>query len=405
MPHTLPLGPVHEKRLLFTLAGIQFTHILDFMIIMPLAPMLMRAFHLTTAQFGVLVSSYTFAAATSAILAATVIDRFNRRHVMLLLYAAFIVSTALCAAAPSYILLLMARALAGTFGGVLGALIYTYVGDVIPYQRRGHATGVVMGAFALSTVAGVPLGLLLVNLLPGLDWRAPFLFTAMLGCIFWWMGRMALPSIPSRVTDLRLSQTLKPLLLVFTHANHWRALAFMLVLILGGFTVIPYITLYATANMGFPETYLPLMYLVGGICTFFTSRLFGRLADRYGKAQTFMVIGGLSMLPILAITHAPALPVWGVLCITTPFFILVSGRFVPAMAIVTSAAQSGLRGTFMSMNSATQSVGSAIASLLAGYILTTNSQGMIEHYDLVGYIACAATLIAIWLAHKVHFQL
>ena len=147
-----------------------------------------------------------------------------------------------------------------------------------------------MGAFSLSTVAGVPLGLLLVNLLPGLGWRAPFLFTASLGCIFWWMARITLPSIPTHVTDMRLRQTLKPLFLVFTHANHWRALAFMLVLIFGGFTVIPYLTLYTTTNMGFSENYLPLMYLVGGICTFFTSRLFGRLADHYGKAKTFRVL-------------------------------------------------------------------------------------------------------------------
>ena len=401
MSHVISLSPTHEKRLLLTLAGIQFTHILDFMIIMPLAPMLMRAFNLTTGQFGLLVSAYTFAAAVTAILAATVVDRFDRRHVVLIFYTAFIVATALCAAAPSYLLLLIARALAGAFGGVLGAMIHTYVGDVIPYERRGHATGVVMAAFALSTVVGVPLGLLFVNLFPGLGWRAPFIFAALLGCAFWWMAHIALPSIPTRVTDLRMSQTLKPMLLVFTHGNHWRAFAFMFLLILGGFTVIPYITLYATINMGFPETYLPLMYLVGGVCTFFTSRYFGRLADKYGKAQIFRVIALLSMLPILAMTNASALPWWGVLCISTPFFILVSGRFVPAMAMVTSAAQPGLRGTFMSMNSAVQSAGSAIASLLAGYIITRNAQGLIDHYNIVGYIACTATIFAIWLAGRV----
>ena len=118
------------------------------------------------------------------------------------------------------------------------------------------------------------------------------------------------------------------------------------------------------------------------------------MADKHGKAQTFRVIAALSMLPILAITHAPALPWWGVLCISTPFFILVSGRFVH-MALVTSAGQPHLRGTFMSMNSAVQSAGSAIASLLAGYIISRNAQGLIEHYDIIGYIACTATVIAI----------
>ncbi len=175
----------------------------------------------------------------------------------------------------------------------------------------------------------------------------------------------------------------------------------MFLLILGGFTVIPYITLYATINMGFPETYLPLMYLVGGVCTFFTSRFFGRLADKYGKAQTFRVVAGLSLLPILAMTQASVFPVWGVLCLSTPFFILVSGRFVPAMVMVASAAQPGLRGAFMSMNSAVQSAGSAIASLLAGHIITRNALGLIDHYNIVGYIACTATILAIWLTGRV----
>ncbi|MDO8412542.1 MAG: MFS transporter [Gallionellaceae bacterium] len=401
MSQLISLNPEHEKKLLLTLAGIQFTHILDFMIIMPLGPMLMRAFNLSTAQFGLLVSAYTFTAAASAILAATIIDRFNRRHVVLLFYAAFIIATALCAAAPSYALLLIARALAGAFGGVLGAMVHTYIGDVIPYERRGRATGVVMSAFALSTVVGVPLGLLFVNFIPGLGWRAPFIFVALMGSGLWLMAQGILPSIPTRVTDMRISQTFKPMMRVLSYPNHWRAFIFMLLLMLGGFTVIPYITLYSTINIGFPESYLPLMYLVGGACTFFTARFFGHMADKYGKAKIFRIIAVLSMLPILAITHAPALPWWAVLGISTPFFILVSGRFVPGMAMVTSAAEPHLRGTFMSMNSAVQSAGSAIASLLAGHIISRNAEGLIEHYELVGYIACAATLATIWLAGKI----
>ena len=92
MTHFITLAPAHEKWLLLILAGIQFTHILDFMILMPLAPMLMRAFNLTTGKFGLLVSSYTFAAAASAIQAATLIDHFDRRQVVLIVFAAFIMA-------------------------------------------------------------------------------------------------------------------------------------------------------------------------------------------------------------------------------------------------------------------------------------------------------------------------
>ncbi|MDD5180264.1 MAG: MFS transporter [Gallionellaceae bacterium] len=401
MPPSLPLSARDEKHLLLTLAGIQFTHILDFMIIMPLGPMLMRSFNLTTGQFGLLVSAYTFTAAVSAILAATVIDRFNRRRVVLVSYAAFIVATALCATAPSYILLLTTRGLAGAFGGVLGAMILTFVGDTIPYARRGHATGIVMSAFSISTVLGVPLSLMFVHQIPALGWRAPFLFTAFLGLGFWWLAHAAIPSIPARLADRRISQALAPVKQVLAQRNHWRAYAFMLLLMLGGFTVIPYIALYSTVNLGFPENYLALMYLAGGACTIFTGRYFGRLADKYGKARVFRIVALLSLLPILAITHTPALPWWALLFITTSFFIFVSGRLVPGMAVVTSAGIPALRGTFMSMNSAVQAAGSALASLIAGYIITRNPQGLIEHYNLVGYLACAATLASVWLVERV----
>jgi predicted MFS family arabinose efflux permease len=287
------------------------------------------------------------------------------------------------------------------FGGVLGALIHTYIGDTIPFERRGHATGKVMAAFSLSTVIGVPSGLMAANLFPALGWRAPFLLAAVIALGFWWLARRVLPSIPSRMVDARLSQALVPMRAVLTQSNHWRAFAFMLLLMLGGFTVIPYITLYVTLNLGYPETYLPLMYLVGGACTFFTARWFGSMADKYGKVRVFRLIALCSMLPILAMTHAHNIPWWGVLCITTPFFILVSGRFVPGMAMMTSTAQLQLRGTFMSLNSAVQSAGSGAASLLAGYLISRNELGMIEHYHVVGYVACAATLSAIFLAGKI----
>ncbi|MBI3903579.1 MAG: MFS transporter [Nitrosomonadales bacterium] len=401
MSHHLTLSTKDENRLLLTLAGIQFTHILDFMIIMPLGPMLMRAFDLTTGQFGLLVSVYTFTAAASAILTATVIERFNRRHVILFSYAAFIVATALCAAAPSYALLLIARSMAGAFGGVLGAMILTFVGDTIPYERRGKATGIVMSAFSASTVFGVPLGLLFVHQIPALGWRAPFLFAAFLGLIFWGLAYRAIPSIPTRLADRRLSRMLAPMLKVLTFPNHWRAYGFMLLMMMGGFTVIPFIALYSTTNLGYPENYLSVLYLAGGACTIFTGRYFGHLADKYGKARVFRIIALCSLLPILAITNTPALPMWGLLFITTWFFILVSGRFVPGMAVITSACIPSLRGTFMSMNSAVQSAGAAIASLLAGHIITRNPQGLIEHYNLVGYLACTSTLIAIWLVTSV----
>jgi hypothetical protein len=49
------------------------------------------------------------------------------------------------------------------------------------------------------------------------------------------------------------------------------------------------------------------------------------------------------------------------------------------------------------LNSAVQSIASSIATLIASFIITINSQGQIEHYNIVGYIACAAIVATLWL--------
>jgi predicted MFS family arabinose efflux permease len=396
MSQVVNLNPVQEKSLLRSLSGIQFSHILDVMIIMPLAPMLMRTFDLTAVQFGLLVSAYTLMGAISSIIAAMVIDRFDRRRVVLVFFAAFIIATALCAAAPTYHLLLFARGLSGVFGGVLGSLVHVYIADCFPYEHRGRATGKITAAFSVATVLGVPVSLLLVNHTV-LGWRAPFIVVATTALVFWWMAYKAIPSIPTRITDQRLSRTLVPMKQALSYANHWRAYAYMFLMMMGGFTVIPYITLYSTLNLHFPETLLPVLYLSGGAFTFFTSQWIGHLADKHGKARVFRIIAVIAMLPILAMTNVTSAPWWLVLCITTPFFIFVSGRFVPGMAIITSASVPHLRGTFMSINSAVQSIGTSVATLVAGFTITINSEGMLEHYNIVGYIACVAILATLWM--------
>ena len=132
IPHT-PETQKKERFFLLSLAGIQFTHILDFMIMMPLGPEFIRVLNINTHQFGLLLSSYTFAAALAGIFATYYVDRFERRKLLLWLYAFFIIATLACAAAPSYETLFIARAFAGAFGGILGSLVQTIVADSIPF--------------------------------------------------------------------------------------------------------------------------------------------------------------------------------------------------------------------------------------------------------------------------------
>jgi predicted MFS family arabinose efflux permease len=389
-----------EGLVLLTLAGIQFTHILDFMIIMPLGPQLIRLLNINTHEFGLLLSSYTFTAAASGLLAATYIDRFDRRKLILTIYGLFMLATLACGLAPNYATLLIARALAGAFGGVLGALVQTMVADVIPFERRGQAMGTIMAAFSLSTVAGVPLGLLLANHLPSIGWRAPFFFIVLLSTMFFFISYKLLPSLTAHMVRPAQGNIFEQIYAVAKAGNHLKAFAFVSLLMMAGFTVVPYIALYTTSNLGLPESFLTVIYLCGGAATFFTSRVIGRMADKYGKVQAFRWIAFASFIPLLITTHLVPVPWWVVLINSTVFFILVPGRMIPGMALVTAAASSQVRGTFMSLVSSVQMLSSGLASLIAGLIITRTAGGQIEHFNIVGYIAVACGLFAIWLAQQ-----
>ncbi len=395
---SIALTPRDERYFLLTLAGIQFSHILDFMIMMPLGPVLMKAFGIGTHAFGLLVASYSFSAAISGILAATFVDLFERKRLLLIAFGLFALSTLACALAPSYSMLMVARGLAGVFGGIMGALVQTMIGDAIPFSRRARASGIVASAFSISTIAGVPMSLWLAN---HFGWRMPFMFIGALSVMFIGIGLRFLPELRHHLSDEKRAHLLSATFSVLGDTNHLRALLFSALIIFSGFTVIPYITVYAVNNVGIPLHQIPIIYLVGGSATFISARLIGHWADKHGKVEVYRKVALLAMLPLLAVTHVGTVPLWGWLICTAAFFVLTSGRMIPAMAIISSSAQPKLRGTFMSLNGTVQSLAMGLATTLAGFVTSLDDSGRIVGYPLVGYVAVAANLIAVWFASRI----
>jgi len=391
-------NPKQERGLVGILAAIQFTHILDFMIVMPLGPQLMRVMLISPQQFGLLVSSYTVTAAVTSLAVAFYTDRFDRRKTLLLLYAGFVVATLLCGLAPGFAMLLVARAVAGAFGGVAGATVHSIIGDAVPEQRRGAATGVIMSAFALSSILGVPIGLLLAA---HFSWRVPFLVLVVVSLLVLAAAWKLIPPMRGHLVEGQPHRPLAQMKAVLGTGNHLRALVFMFALMFAGFSVIPFISPYMVANVGLKETDLPYLYFFGGLATAFSSRYIGKLSDRHGKRQMFTAIGLISLAPLLITTNLPPVPVWVAICASVVFMVFVSGRFVPAMALVISSVQPRLRGGFMSINGAIQQLGMGAASLLAGMLIGHAPDGALTHYWLVGLIAVGATLLAIALAWRV----
>ncbi|QWE19716.1 MFS transporter [Polynucleobacter corsicus] len=399
--HQMP-GGKKEHFFLLSLAGIQFTHILDFMIMMPLGPEFIRELNINTHEFGLLLSSYTFAAALAGVFATYFVDRFERRVLLLSLYACFIIATLVCGLAPDYHSLFIARAFAGAFGGILSSLVQTIVADSIPFERRGKALGTVMSAFSVSTVAGVPLSLLLANNIPYLGWRAPFFFIALISTLILYLGYRNIPRISGHLQHTHEGSRLSQIWNIFVAHQHLRAFFFMALIMLTGFSVIPYIALYLTSNVGVENSYISLIYLCGGIATLMSSRLIGHMADRYGKTRVFRVLAVISLVPLLVTTNLIPVPLWVVLINSTAFFVLISGRMIPAMAIASQMVEAKIRGTFMSLVGSVQMLASGLASVLAGMVVTIGTDGKMEHYNLVGYGAALCGLLTFCLVGYIH---
>jgi predicted MFS family arabinose efflux permease len=384
--------------LLLTLATIQFTHVVDFMIMMPLGPQFMRLFAVGPRQFGFLVSAYAFAAAASGFVAAFWIDRFDRKRALLALYAGFIGATALCGTAPNYALLLLTRIVAGAFGGVMGALVLAIVADLVPYGRRATATAIVAASFSLAAIAGVPLGLWIAA---RASWRMPFIALAVLSVAVAAAAARILPPLRGHLAHPHSRHPLEQFRAIVGVANHRRAFAFTIALMFAGFSVIPFVAPYNVANVGIAESDLALIYFAGGLATLVTAQIIGRLADRYGKKRLFALIGFASIVPILVTTHLPPVPLPAVVAAAVLFFVLVTGRFGPGMALVSGSAEPRLRGSFMSFNASLQQMGSGLASMTAGLVIGRAPDGTLTHYGTVGWLAVAATLLAIWLAYRI----
>ena len=386
-----------ERRLIWLLALVQFTLIMDFMVMMPLGPQIMGAFQIPPSKFAAAVSAYSWCSGLSALLAATYIDRFDRRKLLLAAYLLFALSNVLCACATSYPLLLASRAFAGVTGGVLGASVMAIVADVVPVARRGAATGIIMTGFSMAAIAGVPAGVLLGAYF---HWSAPFWLLAALTVTIALATSRIVPALAEhRATRApSLAQTLPALVALLTSVRHLRAFALTFLIMLAHMLVIPFISPMLVANHSIRPDQISWLYMAGGASTLFTSRAIGRLADRIGHRFVFRLFGVLALGPVLIVTHLPNVPFWIMIPGFALFMIISSGRIVPMQAILSTVPDTPHRGAFLSANGAVQSLGTGCGAWLGGLMLSTDTAGHIVGYGLNGWVSVAlASLALVWV--------
>lgn len=388
----------NERILILLLATLNFTHILDFMIMMPLGAHLISYFKINGQFFSHILASYSISACVASITASFFVDRFDRKKVLLFGYAGFLIGTLLCGLAPSPWFLLVARIIAGLFGGLIGAQVLSIVADVIPFERRATAMGYLMTAFSLASVIGIPFALFLAD---HFSWHAPFILVAILGALLFPMLLRYIPSVTGHIHARETRPGFKEnVQKVLSGVKQRNALLFAALLMFGHFLIVPFLTPFLEFNVGFERSQIKYVYIVGGLITLFSGPRIGKLADRYGKRLLFTWCGILSLIPVLIITNLPHWHIAIVLSITGIWFMLANGRNIASAAIVSNVVPSEHRGAFMSINAAVQQMSSGLASIAAGLIVTVPTEQPVIDYAKTGLLSVLVIISAILLSRR-----
>lgn len=375
------------------LSILQFTIILDFMVLSPLGAMLLPKLKITTAQFGLVVSAYAFSAGGAGLLAAGFADKFDRKKLLLFFYIGFLLGTVLCALAPSYEFLLFARIVTGIFGGVIGSVSFAIISDLFAFEVRGRVMGFVQMAFAASQILGLPIGLMLAN---AFDWHAPFWMIAIFGAAVGVLMVVYLRPVTDHLKIQTERNALQHLVKTFSVPDYVKGYLSTALLATGGFMLMPFGSAFSTNNLGLTLEQLPIVYLIVGIFSIATGPLIGSLSDRVGKFRVFLYGTLVGCITVAIYTPLGITPVWLVIVISVVMFASITARMISSSALMSAVPAARDRGAFMAINSSIQQISGGIASGVAGLIVFQAPDGKIERYPLLGGVVVVTMIITIF---------
>lgn len=396
---TAPSGfSPYQKFVVAVLAFLQFTIVLDFMMLAPLGALVMPALKITPSQFGVVVSTYAFSAGVSGVLTAGFADRFDRKKLLLFFYCGFLAGTLLCGLASSYALLLFARMTTGLFAGVVGSVSFAIVTDLFPFQIRGRVMGIIQTAFSVSTVLGIPLALLLST---HWGWNTPFFMVVGVSAVVGALIHRYMRPVSEHLRHHPDRSPLHHLLQTVSNRRYVQGFLTTGLLSVGGFMLMPFISVFTVYNLGLSLERLPLVYMITGAFSIVAGPLIGRASDRLGKFKVFAFGCALTICMVLIYTHLHTTPLWMLCVVMVLLQVGIFSRIISSSALLSALPQAADRGSYMSISSSLQQVAGGVASVVAGLIVTERPDGSLLHFDILGYLLVCTTLISLTLMYLV----
>lgn len=389
----------YQKFVIAILSFLQFTIILDFMIMSPLGAIMMPTLGMNPSQFGTVVSAYAFSAGISGLLAAGFADRYDRKKLLLFFYVGFVAGTLCCALAPTYHFLLAARIITGLFGGVIGSIVFAITTDLFPLEMRGRVMGFIQTSFAASQVLGIPAGLYFSNLW---GWHAPFLMIVGISIAVGFVIFFNLNPIDEHLQHRVDKSPFHHFKATLSNRQYLLAFGATALLSTGGFVLMPFGSAFAVHNMKIDMAHLPMLYLITGLTTIFAGPLAGKASDSFGKMKTFVFGTLMTIVTVLYYTHLGETPLWMAVTVYAVMFVGIFSRMIPSQAIMSAVPSPASRGAFMSVSSSLQQIAGGFAAILAGYIVVEHPDGHIENFDKLGYIVICSSLITLVMMNLIY---
>ena len=388
----------YQKFVVAVLAFLQFTIVLDFMLLSPLGAMVIPALKITPSQFGLVVSAYAFSAGLSGLLTAGFADRFDRKKLLLFFYCGFLAGTLLCGLASSYHLLLLARMVTGVFAGVVGSISFAIVTDLFPLKMRGRVMGVIQTAFAASSVMGIPVALLLST---RWGWNEPFFMIVAVSTVVGALIQAYLRPVNEHLKHHPDRSPLHHLIHTLSNRLYLQGFATTGLLSVGGFMLMPFMSVFMVHNIGLPVEKLPLVYMITGAFSIVSGPLIGRASDALGKFKVFAFGCAVTIVMVVIYTHLHFSPLWVLVVTIVLLQIGIFSRVISASALMSALPKPADRGSFMSISSSLQQISGGVASVVAGLIVVQTPGGALLHFDTLGYVLVCSTLVTLGLMYLI----
>ncbi len=342
-------------------------------IVYPFLPAISRGLGVPLQTTSLLLTARAVANLSSPIYGALA-DRLGRRVWMLLGLVILVVGSLAVMVAPTFGMVLVVLAFLSLSKAVFDPAVLAYLGDVVPYQRRGRTMGYLALMWPASWLVGVPLGGFLITLV---NWRAPFALIALLGFIslVWILLNPGLgqsPSDPINRPKMTLRRSIDWLQghLKSIERPAWWAITVSLLVVFASENVYIVYGAWLENQFHLSVATIGVVSIVVCLAEFTAESISTGWVDRIGKRKAILVgliinILAYLLLPVLARNLA------GALC----GLFLVYGSFdfsiVSTLPLISELSPKA-RSTLLAFNVAAMAVGRLVSSLSAVRVWTAH---------------------------------